>query len=153
MGTKIADYIEEKEKEFNEAFQDIISWKQLADRYPDLEIQRGRLSSEFFVSKSVNSKVTDAWFGFGCGCCENSPFYAYPYLHDKNGTKIYADPFRICIGEKCPLRGLRMDYGWEDRLRGHGLPESIIDKTRVYIDENTWDYESEWDDEDEDDDE
>lgn len=78
--------------------------KKLKKKFPDLKEDRDRWGTIRLYSKSVNSKVTDITTRHSCGCCDDSPLYAMPYLKYE-GVEIHSDPVQICIGYRNPNGG------------------------------------------------
>jgi len=111
----------------------------LQEKYPDLQLHIDRWRNERLVSKSVNTLVDDCHFSHSCGCCNDSPLFAWCYLKDGD-TEIYSDPPNIAIGEKnpYPIPGTvykpERAYGnWEESMRQNGLSEVVIERARTYL--------------------
>jgi hypothetical protein len=102
----------------------------IKELFTDLEEHRDRWSKTYLVAKSANSKVDKFDTKHSCGCCNDSPYYAMFYL-EVEGTKVYADPFQICIGEKSmSYYGENWDSDWKERILKHGIPEAAAELIR-----------------------
>lgn len=100
----------------------------LKNMFPDLSEERDRWGRVRLSAKSANGKTTDIHTHHTCGCCNDAPFIARPYLKFE-GEDIYSSPPSVCIGEKSTsYYGEVWDENWRDKLRAIGIPEATIDK-------------------------
>jgi hypothetical protein len=104
-------------------------------QFSDLKKDVDRWNQCRYSSKSANSLTTDVEISHSCGCCNDSPLYARPYLI-ANGERIYSDPVIFVIGERNYGGGENEWPGWEKKMREHNIPQIVIDITRAYLDEH-----------------
>lgn len=109
--------------------------KQIAilSKFPDVEEYRGRWKT-IWKSPSVNSLVNDVHIHHNCGCCEDSPLEAWPFI-EVDGVCIYSDPPRFVVGEKSGS-GEREYVNWSKALVDKGIPQKILDKIQENFDKN-----------------
>ncbi|KKM80714.1 hypothetical protein LCGC14_1337050 [marine sediment metagenome] len=110
----------------------------LIKKYPDLDIHRDRWSAERYIAKSVNSKVNDVWFNHNCGCCEDSPLQAWPFIiDDETKEKIHTKPACIAVGEKNQWGSGEIPWeDWEENFKKHNINSIIIDKVEQHFKDN-----------------
>lgn len=99
--------------------QDIDELRRRADEletlraeFPDLREYPTRWR-KVLVSKAVNAKPEGAYTSHACGCCNDSPLYAWFYVQ-RGKTRVYSDPPFVCVGEKNPYY-LHLDDELPDR--------------------------------------
>jgi len=123
----------------------------LREEFPDLKISTDRWGKKRFCSKTVNSRAEIVDFRFNCGCCNDSPCEARPYI-ETMGTQVFADPNCYWIGERCDwgsnYRAVLEKPGWEEHMRKEGVSDAAIETVRRYLDARA----PQMDDDDEDDD-
>lgn len=108
----------------------------IKSRFPDLSEVRDRWGTVRLSAKSANAQCTKIETRHSCGCCNDAPFLAMPYV-EFEGDRIYSDPERICIGEKSTsYYGDVWDEDWEDRLKKIGIPEAAIETLRPAFDKD-----------------
>lgn len=105
----------------------------LTAEFPDLKKNTDRWRKEFYSSKLANNKVTHCTIYHGCGCCNDSPLYVSPSFTHESGIEIYAEPYRLCIGEKNYGDGERPDEKWREHLTENQYPQTIIDHVDGYF--------------------
>ncbi len=120
-------------KEIEQKQAELKRLEDLVKKYPDIRKDTDRWQRVRFASKSVNHLVTDVEISHGCGCCDDSPLYARPFV-EINGERLYSDPFLFYVGDKNYGNGEREDYGWEKRLIEQNINQMVIDKIRSYLD-------------------
>lgn len=113
---------EAKEKEY-------LRIQQLAALYPDLERFEGRWKRVVYMSTSVNILVTHVFFRYNCGCCDDSPLEAWPYLNTECG-EVYSKPAVFYVGEKHWVSGSKPNSGWASALKNNNIPDNIIELIR-----------------------
>lgn len=102
--------------------------RKLKEAFPDLEENRDRWKRVRLSAKSANSKTTHIDTHHSCGCCDDAPFLARPYLIYE-GEKIYSNPASVCIGEKSTsYYGDIWDEDWQKRLLDIGTPQETVNK-------------------------
>ena len=102
--------------------------KKLKAKFPDLTENRDRWGRVRLSAKSANALTTDIYTHHSCGCCNDAPFLARPYLKYE-GAEIYSEPASVCIGEKSTsFYGDYWDDDWREKLSAIGIPETTIDK-------------------------
>lgn len=105
-------------------------------KFLDLDEERDRWGKVRLSAKSANPLTTDIETRHSCGCCNDSPYYAMPYL-DFEGERIYASPVQTYIGEKATSY-----YGevwlddWHEKLQAIGIPVTTIDKLQASYDKD-----------------
>lgn len=132
MLEEIQKTINQLRKEAENKLTEASNLEVLVKEYPNLRRVVDRWGITFFASKDVNDKVTHYDHRFNCGCCTDSPFEIWPYLSTPSGL-IYSDPPRFVVGEKRDYEEdnfedypVKFSTGWENDLRGKGIPESVI---------------------------
>ena len=102
--------------------------ERIRQKFPDLDEARDRWGTVRLTAKSANAITTDVDTRHSCGCCNDAPYYAQPYLTFE-GMQIFSNPERICIGEKSTsYYGHVWDEDWREKLRKHDIPETVIAK-------------------------
>lgn len=105
--------------------------EKLLQHFPDLKQHVNRWKTIRLQSKSVNSQATaiDTWHS--CGCCNDSPLLASPYIVF-HGQKIYSDPMEIYVGERTYGNYCKDNwvYNWEEILKKHEISQQAIDSIR-----------------------
>lgn len=104
--------------------------------FPDLHKSIDRWSRVRLYSKQANAQTNDVDINHNCGCCNDSPLEARPFILINN-IKVFSDPDRFTVGQK-------VDYGcgdkayddWQNALRKENIPEIIIEKIQEYFTEN-----------------
>ena len=125
------DELEAKQKELN-------SMRKISELFPDIKEHRNRWGTIRLTTKDANSKTNQAQICHSCGCCEDAPLQAWPYL-EVDGIKVFSDPPYFTVGEKIPYyygMGERPYDEWEQKLRDANIPESIISIVQDYFNEN-----------------
>lgn len=101
-------------------------------RYPDLKKHVGRWKKVAFYSKSVNPVVDKVDIRHNCGCCSDSPLEAWPYVDTEDG-RVYSDPPMFFVGNRTYDYGDEEEPGWDEKMRGHGIPEPVLDKIQPHF--------------------
>jgi len=117
--------------------------------FPDLAEMPDRWGTCYMTSQSANSRVNKVEFRVSCGCCNDAPVFAQPYL-EINGYKVHSSPFEIEIGCQSPYGlGIIETPGWKENLKKHGiLSQEVINVVEAYLADNTFEP---YDDDDDDD--
>ena len=116
------------EKKIQKLREEAAKLERLKAKFPDLTETRDRWGTVRLTAKSANTICTDIDTRHSCGCCNDAPFYAQPYVMFE-GSQVFADPERICIGEKSTsYYGDVWNEDWRDELRKHNIPEAAIAK-------------------------
>lgn len=129
--------LQELKEEISSKEKKIKDIEELLKEYPDLEIIVDRWRNEFYISKTANSKVSEFYTKHSCGCCSDSPLFAYPYVRINNGLKIHSNPYRFCIGEKDLYSNSGEKYLTENEiiknLEKENISRNIIEKLAAII--------------------
>ena len=106
----------------------------LAGLFPDLKKYVGRWEKIAFYSAAANERATGVDIRHNCGCCEDSPVEAWPYVETEHG-KVYTDPPRFVVGERdyAADGGERANEDWDKRLREARIPEAVIARVGAYL--------------------
>lgn len=124
-------HIDELQKSAHELIEE------LKEEFPDLEVDTDRWKRTRYMAKSANSRVDQVMFHRNCGCCDDSPHHARPYL-EYNGVKIYSDPCNAMIGEAYSFGGGFKEYDhWETTYTKAGINPVVIQKIRQYIESHS----------------
>ena len=116
------------EKKIEKLRQEAAKLEKIKSKFPDVTETRDRWGTVRLSAKSANSLTTDIETRHSCGCCNDAPYYAQPYLTFE-GERIYSNPERICIGEKATsFYGDIWYENWRDKLAEIGVPEDTINK-------------------------
>jgi len=142
----IEDVVKSLENDAQDKSKEIKRLLALKEMFPDLKQQTGRWGKVTYSSAQVNSRVTDAETRFNCGCCNDSPFEVWPYMETELG-RVHSYPAKFTIGERDYGYNVRLYFDWEDELRKHNIPDSLIERIRTYVREE-FDDEDEYDDDD-----
>jgi len=79
-------------------------WQIIEDlnkRFPDLRTHTDRWGNKYYCTKKVNNLVNQVTLKHNCGCCDDSPLEAWPYI-TINEQNIYSDPPSFFVGERIP---------------------------------------------------
>ncbi len=71
--------------------------------------------------------MTDVFTRYNCGCCEDSPLEAWPYLKTEFGD-VYSRPAFFMVGEQHHVSGARPNKGWQESLRSAKISQVVIDR-------------------------
>lgn len=106
----------------------------LLEIFPDLEIKTDRWKNRRFSASTANSKVEDFYTAHSCGCCSDSPLFAYPYL-EINGARVHSEPERFYIGERCSYTasGELYDSDCIEKLEECQIAKPIIDRIEKLV--------------------
>lgn len=105
----------------------------LQEQFPDLEFQIDRWKTERLISKSIAHLVDKCDFYHTCGCCNDAPLKACPYL-EAEGEKVCFPA--ICIAEKGWLGGDEPYENWRDLIINAGLNNQILKLAENYLNSN-----------------
>lgn len=103
-------------------------------RFPDLEIDRDRWGRARYMAASANALVNQVEFHYNCGCCEDSPLHARPYMELPEGIRIYSNPCGEWIGERKMFGGFLGYTKWRRIYEEAGVNAGIIEKIQEHID-------------------
>lgn len=106
----------------------------LLEIFPDLEVKIDQWKNKYFSATTANLKVEDFYTAHSCGCCSDSPLFAYPYL-EINGVRVHSEPERFYIGEQCDYvaSGERYDDGCIEKLQEHQIAKGVVDRISVLV--------------------
>jgi hypothetical protein len=104
--------------------------------FPDLEVEVNRWGTKKLTSRMVNSMAVDYDTGHSCGCCEDAPLFAYPYV-EFEGIRVHSKPSKVYIGERCyhVVGGELYDQRCLGELRTEGFNPELIAKIEKLVDE------------------
>lgn len=126
--------VNELEKQIAELNRKKNKVERIRELYPDLQTHRDRWSRERYQSKAVLTQATHIELRHSCGCCNDSPLLAMPYVK-VGDEQVYSDPIQIYIGERAYAGGDEWDPDWREKLQALGIPavaiESIADQEDV----------------------
>lgn len=122
------EQIKKKEKELNKL-------KTLREKFSSIKINNDRWDNKRHYTKEANELVTDVDIHKSCGCCSEAVVMARPYL-EIGDMKIHSDPCYFNIGAGTYSFGDEPWEGWDNKMREHKIPESIIQKVQEYFDKN-----------------
>ncbi len=115
--------------------------------FPDIEEHHDRWNTMRLCTPSINKLTDDVNINHNCGCCIDSPLQVWPYKNVQ-GTEIHSKPTCFTIGEQNAYgHGERSDPNWQEQLNKANIPQEVIDKVQVYLDEHP---PTEYDDEEDD---
>jgi len=133
--SEILDYLLAETQEHEQAIERLGVIRELLKIYPKLKRETGRWGSERFYTLEVNRIVLEADIWHSCSCCPDAPLFISPYIV-VNSIKVFSDPPKICIGQMNAYGyGEIPDENWEETLKNHNLPETIIEQVRIYFTE------------------
>lgn len=136
--------LEKLRKELDEAEANVNTLEALMLKYPDLEVHMDRWNRSRYASDLVNADAKLVHIYHSCGCCADSPTYAWPYLLDGN-TAIYHGHGHFEVGQKdLYCYGENPRNGWREEMVAAGCHEDAIAEVEAYFAAN----EPECDDED-----
>ncbi len=128
-------YIEEKDKQTEEARAQAEEAERWLKKFPDLQVHTSRWQKVRLWSPSVNPIANDVEIHHSCGCCDDSPLYVTPVLVEGD-SKVYGTP-QISIGEKYAGGfGDMLDGNWKEMLNEKNVSSAVIEKVREYEKEN-----------------
>jgi hypothetical protein len=140
---KIIDAAEKKAKEDSDRLALIQS---LTEKFPDLKVATNRWGRQRYSSALVNPIADKVHFGHNCGCCNDSPLEARPYI-EVLGTEVFSSPDCFMVGE----RDISQSYydnaysGWEDELEKAGISQKAVDRVSRYLEAHEPPTLPEWD--------
>lgn len=120
---------ESLKKKAKESANELSTFLSLRRKYPDFYSTEDRWRNRYNISKSVNHLCTDFQKKRSCGCCPDPAIYIMPYVETEHG-RIYSDPYQFCVGEGQSYSRIRIDDGWDTKMREAGIPEKVIEKAR-----------------------
>ena len=126
--------------------------------YPDVQVNSDRWNHERHFSALANKDVDEVDFRHSCGCCQDAPLFAWPYVELEDGTKVFSDPPKFYIADGVGDFGIGErpdpDYEWMGKLKVLGIQEKVRGKIAVYLNEHPPKYcgDDDWDDDEDDDD-
>lgn len=103
--------------------------EQLALRFDNLQRHIGRWNHVVYCSPVANTQVTDVFMRFNCGCCDDSPLEAWPYLKTEHG-EVYSNPPCFVVGERHWMSGARPTTHWKAALQQAQIPDAVIRKVQ-----------------------
>lgn len=117
--------------------EELLLRKKLNKKYPDIAIYNGRWGIKRYISKSVVPLCDEVHLHHSCGCCDDAPLIARPYIEDTElDVLIYGDPTDNYVGEQDPyFYKDRPDYGWEKYMRDKGYGDKVIEIIQEHFDE------------------
>jgi hypothetical protein len=123
---------ENLKQEIKKLQKEVSRREKLQEKFPDLKEHKNRWGTIRLQSKIANSMVNKIDLIAGCGCCNDAPIYAYPYL-EFAGEKIYSDPAQICVAEKIPGEWDKYYWfeEWEKTLKDIGINQVAIDSIKT----------------------
>jgi hypothetical protein len=124
--------IAELRKEAAEKTAEADNLERMLKEFPDLLRNVNRWRKVRYYSPSVNPRVDQYDQTFNCSCCNDSPLEIWPYIETENG-RVYSNPPRFIVGEKHWIHGSEPSDGWEDEMRGAGIPEVVVESIRYYF--------------------
>lgn len=133
--SSIQDEVAKLSKEAAALLQEQARLSKAYQAYPDLQKHVGRWGKVAYYSKAVNSQVTFVDVRHNCGCCSDSPLEVWPYVDTEHG-RIYSDPPCFTVGEQHWIAGDKPYPGWEQKMRGAGIHESVIEMIQRRFDKD-----------------
>jgi hypothetical protein len=118
----------------NKAEEAAVVEKLLAE-FPDLEVKYDRWHKQYFTSKSVMPVATDVMIRHSCGCCNDSPLYATPYVIRGN-NKVFVDNIAIFIGERSFYGGEEPTNDLDEVLEKYGFNDLCKAIVMAYLQAN-----------------
>lgn len=93
---QIQEKINKIREEIRKGEAEIKKLEVITSKFPDAYIQQDRWKTERVFSETATPLCDKYEWKHSCGCCSDSPLFAYPYLETEFG-KVYAHgaPFRI----------------------------------------------------------
>jgi len=146
MDDSVKQIIDAAEKKAKEDADRVVLLEALMKEFPDLKIATNRWGRQRYSSASVNAIADKVHFGHNCGCCNDSPLEARPYI-EIMGTELFSDPDCFMVGE----RDYRNSYydeawsGWREKLEASGISKKAIDRVESYLEAHEHPPIPEWD--------
>lgn len=126
-------YVEEQKKAIAEREKVLGEIEALKARFPDLRVDVNRWKTERYCAKSANAICNEWTHCHSCGCCNDSPLLAMPFIKVGAFT-VYSDQPQICIGEKNAYQGGDdLSLNWDETLRKYSISEDLIKKIGGYF--------------------
>ena len=128
----------ELKKKLAEMESEVNALKKLLSEYTNLKEDHDRWQHVRLYTSDINPHTDDVEIHHTCGCCDDACLLARPFkvVH---GTKIFSDPVRFTIGEKIPIydgSGESPYEGWEEKMKGANISDSVIEKVRKFFEDN-----------------
>ena len=127
--TTMNEEVEKLRKEAEANMSEAERLVRLYEKYPDMKKYVGRWNKIAYYSRSINEIANEVELRHNCGCCNDSPLEAWPFLQTEDG-RVYSDPPRILVGEKHWIAGDTPEDGWEEKLLKEKIPEKIVEIIR-----------------------
>lgn len=132
MDESIKRALEEAAKVQTESTTKRTTIETLLKEFPDLKIKTDRWRNQRYSSKSINAIADQVDFRHNCGCCNDSPLEARPFI-ETMGVRIFADPDCYQVGERDWRGGDSAYPGWKDGLTKNGISEKAIEHIASYL--------------------
>jgi hypothetical protein len=125
--------VDELTKLVKDSQSELQQLEELQEQFPDLEVIKDRWGTMRFSAESANKLADNYYTKFGCGCCNDSPKFLYPYTL-VNDVKVHTKPERVCIGEKDYYlkSGARHYSDLCERYDKYGLSAEIMRALEMY---------------------
>jgi hypothetical protein len=132
MSESISRLVAELKSKANEAVVMEKVVERLLVEFPDLEVRYDRWNKQYFTSKSVMPIATDVMIRHSCGCCNDSPLYATPYVV-RGDSKVFVDDITICVGERGFYGGDEPSPDLDEILVKNGFNEVCSGIVKSYL--------------------
>lgn len=129
------DWIAEREKEIAKQTKEVQKVKDMLELFDDLTYSIDRWQNFRLHSAKVNAQAEDVDLRHACGCCNDSPVVARPYIMAL-GQRVYTVPTSFTVGEKGYNGGEIPLPGWRSELLNSGIQQCIIDKIESFFEAN-----------------
>jgi hypothetical protein len=132
MSTALERHLNELTAAKAKCDKELAQIEELRKKFPDLDVAVDRWRHTRFMSEQVNTVADQVEIRHNCGCCNDSPLEARPYV-TIDGVNIYSKPDCFTVGEADPYRGGERAYAdWQQQLIDKHINQAAIDIIKKY---------------------
>jgi hypothetical protein len=136
MTESVDKWITKKTKEISDATAYLNAICGLYKQFDDLSFTVDRWNETRWHSNFITSLATNVEIRHSCGCCDDAPIFARPYVVI-NGIEVYS-PLCFCVGEKA-YGGEKPYDNWKKELIDAKIQQCILDKLEAFFETNRLD--------------
>jgi hypothetical protein len=129
----IDTHLKHLQKQADEASAELAKIERLKAEFPDLDTHTDRWKNVRYMSASANPMVNRVEFRYSCGCCNDSPLIAMPYI-EFEGMRVYSNPHYLYVGHRNPYDGgVKTDGDWKKQYEKAGISHHVITEIKKHL--------------------